>query len=120
MTKSDPCPDQARTLTRAHLADAVYRRVGLSRTESAFLVEMFLGELTDSLARGEPVKISSFGSFLVRSKRSRMGRNPRTGVQTPITPRRVMVFRPSKTLKGKVRGDREPARGSEGAEWTRT
>ena len=95
---------QSRTVTRADLAEAVYQRVGLSRTESAELVEMVLAEMADALSRGEVVKLSSFGSFVVRSKGERIGRNPKTGVEVPITPRRVMVFKPSNILKGRVNG----------------
>jgi integration host factor subunit alpha len=93
-----------RTLTRADLTDAVYRRVGLSRSESASLVESVLDEICDALVRGETVKLSSFGSFVVRSKGERIGRNPKTGVEVPITPRRVMVFKPSNTLKAAING----------------
>lgn len=95
----------SRTVTRADLAEAVYQRVGLSRTESAELVEMVLSEMADALSRGEVVKLSSFGSFVVRSKGERIGRNPKTGVEVPITPRRVMVFKPSNILKGRVNGE---------------
>ena len=95
----------ARTLTRADLTDAVYRRVGLSRSESAALVESVLDEICDALVRGETVKLSSFGSFVVRSKGERIGRNPKTGVEVPITPRRVMVFKPSNTLKAAINGE---------------
>lgn len=94
-----------RTLTRADLTDAVYRRVGLSRSESAALVESVLDEICDALVRGETVKLSSFGSFVVRSKGERIGRNPKTGVEVPITPRRVMVFKPSNTLKAAINGE---------------
>jgi integration host factor subunit alpha len=94
----------SRTVTRADLAEAVYQRVGLSRTESAELVEMVLSEMATALSRGEVVKLSSFGSFVVRSKGERIGRNPKTGVEVPITPRRVMVFKPSNILKGRVNG----------------
>ena len=97
--------DNARTLTRADLTDAVYRRVGLSRSESAALVESVLDEICDALVRGETVKLSSFGSFVVRSKGERIGRNPKTGVEVPITPRRVMVFKPSNTLKAAINGE---------------
>lgn len=93
-----------RTVTRADLAEAVYQKVGLSRTESAALVEMVLDEMSDSIARGETVKLSSFGSFVVRSKGERIGRNPKTGVEVPITPRRVMVFKPSNILRARVNG----------------
>ena len=108
MTKSDVYSTQSRTVTRADLADAVLRRVGLSRAESASLVEMFLDEVSDTVARGETVKISSFGSFIVRSKGHRIGRNPKTGVEVPITPRRVMVFKPSNILKERI-NDGDPS-----------
>ncbi len=98
-------PQVAKTVTRADLAEAVYQRVGLSRTESAELVETVLAEISDVLVNGENVKLSSFGSFLVRSKSERIGRNPKTGVEVPITPRRVMVFKPSNIMKGRVNGD---------------
>ena len=88
-----------KTITRADLCEAVYQKVGLSRTESAALVELVLQELTDCLERGETVKLSSFGSFVVRSKGARKGRNPRTGEEIGITPRRVVTFRPSQVFK---------------------
>ncbi|MDO8287844.1 MAG: integration host factor subunit alpha [Parvibaculum sp.] len=87
------------TITRAHLSEAVYQEVGLSRNESAELVESVLLEIGDSLSRGDTVKLSSFGSFSVRQKGGRMGRNPKTGEEVPIKPRRVLVFRPSHVLK---------------------
>jgi integration host factor subunit alpha len=93
-----------RTVTRADLAEAVYQRVGLSRTESSALVELVLREICDSLSRGETVKLSSFGSFVVREKGERVGRNPKTGVEVPIEPRRVMVFKPSNVLKARING----------------
>jgi integration host factor subunit alpha len=93
-----------KTVTRADLSDAVYRNTGLSRAESAKLVELALKEITDCLERGETVKLSSFGSFVVRKKRQRMGRNPKTGKQVPILPRRVMVFKPSEVLKQRING----------------
>ena len=104
MTKSDPASRVSRTVTRADLSEAVYQRVGLSRAESANLVEAFLHEVSDTIARGETVKLSSFGSFVVRSKGERIGRNPKTGVEVPITPRRVMTFRASQMLKDRVAG----------------
>jgi integration host factor subunit alpha len=91
-----------RTLTRAQLSEAVYQEVGLSRTESADLVEHVLGEISSSLMNGESVKLSSFGSFAVRQKGGRVGRNPKTGQEVPIEPRRVLVFRPSHVLKDRV------------------
>lgn len=87
------------TVTRADLADAVYEEVGLSRNESADLVEAVLQEISDTLVKGETVKISSFGSFSVREKGERVGRNPKTGVEVPILPRKVLVFRASHVLK---------------------
>jgi len=93
-----------RTVTRADLCEAVYQKVGLSRTESAELVEMVLQEISDSLTNGESVKLSSFGSFVVRSKGERVGRNPKTGEEVPIEPRRVMVFKPSSILKHRING----------------
>ena len=94
-----------RTVTRADLSEAVYQKVGLSRSESAALVEQVLGEVCDCLARGETVKLSSFGSFIVRNKGQRVGRNPKTGVEVPIDPRRVMVFKPSNVLKARLNGE---------------
>lgn len=93
-----------KTITRADLSEVVYQKVGLSRTESAALVELVLTELADSLARGENVKLSSFGSFIVRQKGERVGRNPKTGEEVPIEPRRVMVFKPSNILKQRING----------------
>ena len=84
-----------RTVTRAELAEAVYEEVGLSRNESADLVEAVLNEMSDALVEGESVKISSFGSFSIRSKGERIGRNPKTGEEVPISPRKVLSFRPS-------------------------
>ena len=94
-----------RTITRADLSEAVYQRVGLSRTESSELVEMVLQEMAEAIAQGDTVKLSSFGSFVVRSKGERVGRNPKTGVEVPITPRRVMVFKPSNILKSRINGN---------------
>ena len=91
-----------KTVTRADLCEAVYQKVGLSRTESATLVELVLKEITDCLERGETVKLSSFGSFVVRKKGQRIGRNPKTGKEVPISPRRVMVFKPSAILKQRI------------------
>ncbi len=92
----------SKTLTRADLADAVVRKVGLPRNESQELVELVLDEISSSLARGESVKLSSFGSFMVRKKGQRIGRNPKTGTEVPISPRRVMVFKPSAILKQRI------------------
>ncbi|MEL6750941.1 MAG: integration host factor subunit alpha [Pseudomonadota bacterium] len=91
-----------KTLTRADLAEAVYRRVGLSRSESSSLVEAVLEEICQAAVRGEQIKLSSFGTFSIRQKNERIGRNPKTGQEVPITPRRVMMFRPSNILKDKV------------------
>jgi len=93
-----------RTVTRADLSEAVYQKVGLSRSESAALVELVLSEICDCLAQGETVKLSSFGSFVVREKGQRVGRNPKTGIEVPIEPRRVLVFKPSNVLKSRLNG----------------
>lgn len=90
------------TLTRADLTESVYEEVGLSRNESAGLVESVLEEISNCLVRGENVKISSFGSFQVRQKNGRIGRNPKTGQEVPIDPRRVLVFRPSQVMKDNI------------------
>lgn len=91
-----------RTITRADLSESVYQEVGLSRNESAALVEVVLDEIAQALTRGESVKISSFGSFSVREKGQRIGRNPKTGQEVPILPRRVLVFRASNVLKSRI------------------
>jgi integration host factor subunit alpha len=93
-----------RTVVRIDLAEAVYRRLGLSRKESALLVQAVLDELADALVAGESVKLSSFGRFFVRSKSERIGRNPKTGVEVPISQRRVMIFKPSHVLRAKING----------------
>jgi integration host factor subunit alpha len=90
------------TLTRQDLAEAVYAQVGLSRNESADLVDRVLEEVSARLVRGEVVKLSSFGTFAVRSKGGRIGRNPKTGEEVPISPRRVLVFRASHVLKAQI------------------
>ncbi len=92
----------ARTVTRANLSEAVYQEVGLSRSESAELVDSVLHEISDALVRGETIKLSSFGSFMVRQKGERVGRNPKTGEEAPILPRRVLVFRASHALKSRI------------------
>lgn len=97
-----------KTLTRMDLSEAVFREVGLSRNESAQLVESVLQHMSDALVRGETVKISSFGTFNVRDKGPRVGRNPKTGEEVPIHPRRVLSFRPSHIMKDRV------ARGNKG------
>lgn len=97
------------TITRADLTDAVYRALGISRNESAAFVERILDEVAGSLERGEAVKISSFGTFSVRDKKLRMGRNPKTGEEVPIQPRRVVSFRASHVLKDQINeGHRRP------------
>lgn len=92
----------AKTLTRMDLSEAVFREVGLSRNESSELVERVLQMMSDALVEGEQVKISSFGTFSVRSKTARVGRNPKTGEEVPISPRRVLTFRPSHLMKDRV------------------
>ena len=91
-----------KTLTRMDLSEAVFREVGLSRNDSAQLVESVLEHMSDSLVKGQQVKISSFGTFSVRDKAARVGRNPKTGQEVPINPRRVLTFRPSHLMKEKV------------------
>ncbi len=100
------------TITRAQLSEAVYQEVGLSRNESADLLESVLAMITDALAKDETVKISSFGSFSVRSKGQRIGRNPKTGEEVPILPRKVLVFRPSQVMKARINSKRAPGDGS--------
>lgn len=92
----------AKTLTRMDLSEAVFREVGLSRNESADLVESVLQHMSNALVKGQQVKISSFGTFSVREKSARVGRNPKTGEEVPILPRRVLTFRPSHLMKDRV------------------
>src|ERR1700755_853726 len=99
------------TLTRADLTEAVFQAVGLSRTDSAQMVEDMLEEVCGALAKGETVKLSSFGTFAVRQKSQRMGRNPKTGDEVPIAPRRVLVFRPSHVLKAAITRETRPQYG---------
>jgi integration host factor subunit alpha len=96
------------TLTRADLSEAVFQAVGLSRNESSQMVEDMIEAICAALARGETVKLSSFGTFTVRQKSQRMWRNPKTGHEVPIAPRRVLVFRPSHVLKASINGDELP------------
>ena len=108
------------TITRAKLSEAVYHEIGLSRNESAELVESVIAEISGALERGEMVKISSFGSFAVRQKGERVGRNPKTGQEVPISPRRVLVFRASHALKdqinqGPTRSSKSKAKGATAA-----
>ncbi len=95
-------PPKVKTVTRADLTDAVVREVGLPRNESAELVEMIINEIVRGLENGETVKISSFGSFGVRDKKERIGRNPKTGETVPISSRRVLAFRPSNIMKDRI------------------
>jgi integration host factor subunit alpha len=90
------------TLTRADLAETINRKMGFSRAESLGLVETILAKMCEALGNGENVKISGFGSFVLRDKRERVGRNPKTGVEVPITPRRVLTFRASQKLKSRI------------------
>ena len=92
----------SKTLTRADLAEALVRKVGLPRNESQEMVELILREISSTLVSGEQVKLSSFGSFGLREKGERVGRNPKTGEEVPITPRRVLVFRPSNIMKDRI------------------
>jgi integration host factor subunit alpha len=105
-------PGAGKTVTRIELYDAVYRKVGLSRSESSALVELVLKEISDSVARGETVKLSSFGTFNVRQKGKRIGRNPKTGVEVPISPRRVVVFKASAIMKQQINDGRPGAKQS--------
>jgi integration host factor subunit alpha len=96
------------TITRAQLAEAIYMQVGLSRNESAALLEDVLNRISSTLESGEAVKLSAFGTFAVRQKAQRIGRNPKTGVEVPITPRRVLSFRASQVLKARINGETPP------------
>ncbi len=100
-----------KTITRADLTEAVYRSVGISRNESSQFVERILDELSGALEKGEQVKISSFGTFSVRSKSMRIGRNPKTGEEVPITPRKVITFRASHVLKDRINEDHRVSSG---------
>ena len=91
------------TLTRADLAEMLNRQVGLSRADSAAMIESVLDHMTDAIVSGENVKISGFGTFVLRDKAQRIGRNPKTGVEVPITPRRVLTFRASQGMRQKVK-----------------
>ncbi|MXP28782.1 integration host factor subunit alpha [Porphyrobacter algicida] len=92
-------------MTRADLAETINRKMGLSRAESLDMVESILDKMGKALTEGENVKISGFGSFILRDKRERVGRNPKTGVEVPITPRRVLTFRASQLLKDRISKD---------------
>ena len=93
---------KAGTLTRADLADVVHNEIGLSRSESATIVERVLHHMCSSLAGGKNVKISGFGSFILRDKGERVGRNPKTGIEVPIAPRRVLTFRASQIMRERI------------------
>jgi len=93
---------EAGTLTRADLSEALHHEVGLSRAESAQIVEQILTQMCDALSRGENVKISGFGTFVLRDKGERIGRNPKTGVEVPIAPRRVLTFRASQMMRNRI------------------
>jgi len=92
----------AGTLTRADLAESLHREVGLSRADASRIVEFILGHMCNALAKGENVKISGFGSFVLRDKGERIGRNPKTGVEVPIAPRRVLTFRASQMMRDRI------------------
>ena len=92
----------AGTLTRADLSEALHRQIGLSRTDSARIVEQILAEMCEALSRGENVKISGFGTFVLRDKGERVGRNPKTGIEVPIAPRRVLTFRASQMMRERI------------------
>lgn len=94
------------SVIRADIAEAIYQNIGLSRNESADIVATILDEMSKSLEDGNKVKISSFGSFSVNGKSERIGRNPKTGEEVPITPRRVVTFRPSHILRNRVNTNR--------------
>lgn len=97
------------TVTRADLAEALYREIGLSRTESAQLVESVIDHIIDALLRGETVKLAGFGTFSLRDKKERIGRNPKTGKAVPISPRRVLTFKPSQVMRERVNSALSPA-----------
>ena len=101
------------TVTRARLTETIYTQVGLSRNESADLLEVVLARMSAALEAGESVKISGFGTFSVRQKGRRIGRNPKTGVEVPILPRRVLVFRPSQVLRAHVNHMAPPVGGDD-------
>ena len=101
------------TVTRAHLTETIYTQVGFSRNESADLLEVVLARMSAALEAGDPVKISGFGTFSVRQKGRRIGRNPKTGVEVPILPRRVLVFRPSQVLRAHVNHMAPPVGGDD-------
>ena len=95
-----------KNVTRVDLCEAIYQKVALSRSESLAMVNLVLNEITTGLVKGETLKLSSFGSFIVRKKKQRIGRNPKTGTEATISPRRVLVFKPSAILKQQINGKR--------------
>jgi len=98
----DDAQGRRSTVTRSDLAEAMFRRIGLSRLESAHLVEAVIEEVSDAILRGENVKLSGFGTFLQRSKRERIGRNPKTGVAATISPRKVLIFKASHIMRNRI------------------
>jgi integration host factor subunit alpha len=104
--RADARVDTSRTVTRADLADAIHRRIGLSRAESAEFVETVLSEVFEAIVSGDDVKLSSFGSFHIRWKNERVGRNPKTGASAPISARRVVMFKASNVLRARINGHR--------------
>ena len=106
----------SKTVTRVDLCEAVYREAGLSRSKSSAMVELVLKEITASLEKGETVKLASFGSFIVRTKNQRLGRNPKTGTEARIPSRRVIIFKSSAILKQQINGKRSATKVPEGAE----
>jgi integration host factor subunit alpha len=113
------CQKLSKAVTRAELYEAVYQKVGLSRTGSSAFVELVLKEITDCLEKGETVKLSSFGSFMVREKGRRVGRNPKTGIEVMISPRRVVVFKPSAIMKQQINSQPPGSGAGAGAEIVR-
>lgn len=95
-------------MTKADLIESVYQKIGFSKKESADIIELIFGTMKDTLAQGQKIKISGFGNFVVREKRSRMGRNPQTGAAMEISARRVLTFRPSQVLKNELNGENKP------------
>ena len=88
-----------KTITRADVAEAIYEEIGLSCKDSNDILDMILDEMTNELVKGNDVKLSSFGTFALRNKKARAGRNPKTGVEAVISPRRVISFKPSQTMR---------------------
>ena len=112
-------PKTSKGVTRVELCEVVYQKVGLSRTESSAFVELVLKEISDCLEKGETVKLASFGSFMVRKKGRRLGRNPKTGIEVPISPRRVVVFKPSAIMKQQINSQPPGSSAVAGAETVR-